>query len=84
LDKLDINRGLENVNEKIKTSTNKSLGLCDCKKHKPWLYENCFGFLHHGKQAKMQWLQDPNQNNVDTLNNIKREASRHFRKKENI
>jgi hypothetical protein len=27
----------------------------------------------------MQWLQDSNQSNVDELNNIKREASRHFR-----
>ena len=29
----------------------------------------------------MQWLQDPNQNNVYNLNNVRREASRHFRNK---
>jgi hypothetical protein len=33
------------------------------------------------KQAKMQWLQNPNQSNVDNLNNVRREASRHFRNK---
>jgi hypothetical protein len=27
----------------------------------------------------MQWLQDPNQSNVNNRNNIRREASRHFR-----
>jgi len=27
----------------------------------------------------MQWLQDPNQRNVDNLNNVRREARRHFR-----
>jgi len=27
----------------------------------------------------MQWLQDSNQSNVDNLNNVKRDASRHFR-----
>ena len=27
----------------------------------------------------MQWLQDPNQSNVDNLNNIRCAASRHFR-----
>jgi len=27
----------------------------------------------------MQWLQDPNQSNVDNLNNIRRETSGHFR-----
>jgi len=26
----------------------------------------------------MQWLQDPNQSNIDNLNNVKREAGRHF------
>jgi len=29
----------------------------------------------------MQWLQDPSQNNVDNLNNVRRDASRHFRNK---
>ena len=29
----------------------------------------------------MQWLQDQNQSNVDSLNNVRREASRHFRNK---
>ena len=26
----------------------------------------------------MQWVQDPNRSNVDNLNNVRREASRHF------
>ena len=29
----------------------------------------------------MQWLQDPNQSNVDNLDYIRHEASRHFRNK---
>ena len=29
----------------------------------------------------MQWGQDPRQSNVDNLNNIRREASRHFKNK---
>jgi hypothetical protein len=29
----------------------------------------------------MEWLQDPNQSNVDNLNNVRCEASRHFRNK---
>ena len=29
----------------------------------------------------MQWVQDPSQRNVDTLNNVRHEASRHFRNK---
>jgi hypothetical protein len=29
----------------------------------------------------MQWLQNPNQSNVDNLNNVRRGANRHFRNK---
>ena len=27
----------------------------------------------------MQWLQDPNQSNIDNLNSVRREANRYFR-----
>ena len=40
--------------------------------------------LGQRKRVKMQWLQDPNQSNVDNVNNVRRAASRHFRKKEEI
>jgi len=30
----------------------------------------------------MQWVQDPYHSNVDNLHNVRREASRHFKKKE--
>ena len=33
------------------------------------------------KQTKKQWIQDPSRSNVDNLNNIRRDASRHFRNK---
>jgi len=29
----------------------------------------------------VQWVQDPNQSNVDNLNSVRYEASRHFRNK---
>ena len=29
----------------------------------------------------MQWIQDPSHSNVDNLNNVRRDASRHFRNK---
>jgi len=33
------------------------------------------------KQAKMRWLQDPNESNVENLNNVRHEASWYFRNK---
>jgi len=43
--------------------------------------KNVYVFLDQRKQAKMQRLQDPKQSNVNNLNNIRREASKHFRDK---
>jgi hypothetical protein len=43
--------------------------------------KECLGILDQRKQAKMQWTQDPTQSNVDNLNKVRRDASRHFRNK---
>ena len=82
----NINRAWENIKENIKTSAKECLVLHELKQHKPWLDEECLGFLDQRKQAKMQWLQDPCQINVDNLNSVRGEASRLFRnkKKENL
>jgi hypothetical protein len=42
-----------------------SLRLHELKQHKPWFDEECLGFLDQRKRAKLQWIQDPSQNNVD-------------------
>jgi hypothetical protein len=39
------------------------------------------GHLDQRKQAKMHWLQDLNQSNVDNWNYVRHEASRYFRVK---
>jgi len=77
----DINRACENIKENIKTSAKDSLGLQELKQHKPWLDEEYLDYLDQRKQAKMQWVRDPSQSNVDNLNNARCEASRHFRNK---
>jgi len=77
----DINRTWENIKENIQTSAKESLGLHELKQNKPWFDEECLGFLDQRKRAKMQWIQVPSQSNVDNLNNVRREVSRHFRNK---
>jgi len=51
------------------------------KQNKPRFDEECLGFLDQRKRAKMQWIEDPSQSNVDILTNVRREVSRHFRGK---
>ena len=77
----NINRGWESIKENIKTSATESLGMHEMKQHKPWFDEECLGILDQRKQAKMQWIQEPSQSNVDNLNNVRHEASRHFKNK---
>jgi len=72
---------LENIKENIKISTKESVGLYELKQHEIRFEEKCLCFLDQRKQVKMQWLQDPNQSSVDYLNDVRREAIRHFRKK---
>jgi len=77
----DINRNWENIKENIQISVKESLGLDEFKQNKPWFDEECLGLLDQRKRAKIQWLQDPSQSNVDNLNKVRREVSRHFRNK---
>ena len=60
---------------------NERLGLHELNLKKPWFNEECSSFLERRKRAKMQWIQDPRQRNVDILNNVRREVSRNFRNK---
>ena len=70
----DINRVYQNL-------AKESLDLQEMKQHKPRFAEECLVFLYQRKQTKMQWVQDPSQNNVHNLNNVRHEASRHFMNK---
>jgi hypothetical protein len=60
----DVNRAWENIRENIKISAKEMLGLYRQKQHKPWFDEDCSQVLGQRKQAKMQWLQNPNQSNL--------------------
>ena len=77
----DVDRTLENIKENIQTSAKESLGLHELKQNTPWFDEECLDFLGQRKRAKMQWIQDPSQSKVDSLNSVRREVSRHFRNK---
>jgi hypothetical protein len=77
----DVDRTWENIKENIKTPAKESLGLHKLRQNKPWFDDECLGFLDQRKRAKMQWIQDPSQRNVDNLNSVRREVSRHFRNK---
>jgi hypothetical protein len=58
-----------------------NLAYYELKQHKPWFDEGCSELLDQRKQSKLQWLQYPNKINGYNLNNVRHEASRHFRTK---
>jgi hypothetical protein len=65
----------------MRTSAKESLGLQELKQHKPWFDDECLVFLDQREQAKMRWIHDPSQSNVGNWNNVRHDASRHFRNK---
>jgi iron only hydrogenase large subunit-like protein len=78
---LEINNAWETIRENITISAKESLGYFELKKQKPWFDEGCSHLLDQRKQAKLQWLQIVSEANGDNLNNVRREARRHFRNK---
>ena len=48
----DVNRNWGNIKENIQTSAKESLGLDEFKQNKPWLDEECLGFLIKGSRLK--------------------------------
>jgi hypothetical protein len=77
----DINGAWDNIRENIKISAEESLGYCESKHREPWFDEECSKLVDYRKHAKLQWLQDPSEVNEDNLSDVRREASRYFRKK---
>jgi hypothetical protein len=65
----DINRAWDNVRENIKILAQDSLGYCERKHHKLWFDKECSKLVDQRKQAKLQWLQVPNEVNEDNLSN---------------
>jgi hypothetical protein len=76
--KVDINSAWKTIRENIKMAPKEILCYYELKKHKPWFEEGCSELLDQWKRAKLQWLQDPSEINGDNLNNVRREAGRHF------
>jgi len=64
-DSKDINRAWENIKENIRISAKESLSLYELKLHKPWCDGECLDFLD-----QIQWLQYPNQSNLDNVYNV--------------
>jgi hypothetical protein len=65
----------------IKISAKKIVDYYKLKQHQPWFDKGCSELLVQRKETKLQWLHDPREINEDNVNNIRCEASRHFRKK---
>jgi hypothetical protein len=72
------------ITDNINISAKENVAHYELKKHTPWFDRGCSTLLDPSKQAKLQWFQDPSEINGDNLNNVRREASRHFRNKEGI
>jgi hypothetical protein len=67
----NINIAWKMIRENITISAKENLGYYGLKQYKPWFDEGCSALLDQRKQAKLQWLQDPCEINVDNLKNVR-------------
>jgi hypothetical protein len=79
-----IARTWESIKENIKTRAKESFGLHELMYRKERFVEEGLRCLAQRKQAKMQWVQGPNQSTVDNLNDIRRDTSRNCGNKRNL
>jgi hypothetical protein len=84
LESFDINNAWESIRENIKTSAKDNLGYQKLKRNKPWFGDECSKLIDQRKQAKLQWLQNPNHISRDNLQNLRHETSRTFRNKKRV
>jgi hypothetical protein len=75
----DMDNAWESIRENIKTSAKENLGYQKLKHNKPWFDDECSKLTNERKQAKLQWLQNPNQINRVTLQKVRHETTRIFR-----
>jgi hypothetical protein len=78
---LYINNAWEIMRLNIKNSAKENLGCQKVKHNKPWFDDECSELIDQREQAKLQWLQNPNQTNRDNLQNIRSKTSRIFGKR---
>jgi hypothetical protein len=78
---MDIDSALETIKANITISAKESIDYHELKEPWPWFDNGGSNLLDQRKQAKLHWLQDPTEINVDNLNNVRCETSRHFRNK---
>ena len=65
----------------MKGAVEESLGFRKIKKSKPWFEEKCKALHEDRKRARLQWLQNRTEANVNNYNEAKQLASRGFRQK---
>jgi hypothetical protein len=61
-----------------KTSAKENLGYHRLTHNKLWFDDECSKLIEQGKQAKLQWLQNPRQINGDNLQNFSLKPAEHL------
>ena len=77
----DVNKIWGTMREKIISSAKESIGFVGKIKNKPWFDDECADLVKQRQQAKIKWVQDPNQINAETYSEIKHRTSSTFRSK---
>ena len=67
--------------DSIKASAKEKVGDLETNRNKPWFDQECSQLANKRKQAKLLWLQNPNDQTAEDFSNVRSDICRMFRKK---
>ena len=79
----DVNKIWETMREKIISSAKEGIGCVGKIKNKRF-DDECTDLVKQRQQARIKWLQDPNQINAEAYSELKRRTSSTFRSKKQV
>jgi hypothetical protein len=69
------------IRDSIKASAKEKVGVLETHRNKPWFSQGCSELANERKQAKLLWLQNPNDQTAEDFSNVKRNTCRTFKQK---
>jgi hypothetical protein len=69
------------IKDSIKASAKEKVGILETHRNKPWFDQECSELANKRKQAKLLWLQNPNDQTAKDFANIVQDTCRTFKKK---
>ena len=67
------------IRDSIKVSAKEKVWVFETNRNKPWFDQECSELANKRKQAKLIWLQNPNDQTAEDFRNVRRDTCKMFK-----